>query len=935
MNRLPPIHLGAPGEEIGKKDLLAITQRFKYFNFCRLQRLQEFLQPKQYEFLQLLPLLLHINHPLLPGFVSSSTPQGISGYHPDKLTLSIARQFSRSFDYKPQLSKKPQLYSVFLMGSVGSMAFSKHSDIDIWLCHQPDLNAVELDLLTGKLQELEKWAASLKIEAHFFLINNEKFKRGENAPISADSSGYTQHFLLLEEFYRTAIYIAGRIPVWWLVPPSQELKYAEYVQHLLANRFVTDYDLIDLGGLQHMPLTEFVSATLWQIFKSLNSPHKSLLKLFLMESYASEFPQQQWLCVSLKQAIYLGEFSVDSLDPYWLIYSKVQSYLQARQAPERLQLARECFHLKIMGASDAELDPKTRLLRNDYLHNVAAQWDWPAGLLDKMGRQRFWTIEKACVQHSIIREELQQCLRMMLKLVGNPVDHNYLEHHDLKVISRKLRVALDALPEKVEVLTTRSMVQDSVPMLLLVEKPQLSGESVWHLYRESRSSAAGNSQSIKQAGSLIELLCWLVVNGLYHKHINLKLVSATLQLSQNDLNALVSEINAFLSTHLSGAADSLEVYTQPSHCVATLLAVNLTVQPHFDANGQLHISKRFDAFSYGEERLSLLETVTKIAVSSWGEVSLYSASGLAACLESMLAIFNTTPQPITTDQLVVLCYTPALAKSICERIRQLFAVFQTCFVQSGKLLRNRYFMAAENVYYVFQYVENLLNYTCLHNQAELLKELGRAQTEFSLPVFDAWVLEQTCIPALYKQIQPGSLQLFYAVGSESVSVYIIDEKAALFIAQHTKAHPQQVLKQYALFLGTLALQAKMPAIAEIKCFEIQKQANRTLNLQAVNFKLDQSALTMRVGIRYSATTNSYVLYCNEDTFAFEDAQSFKAVKQQIFSFRQSRDDFPIYLTDIDVPPRVLGVDAAEKLQTVHYLRYKQKLEERLNMHGEL
>jgi adenylate cyclase class 1 len=174
------------------------VQRFKYLNQCRLRRVQAFFQPRQQDFLQLLPLLFHINHPLLPGFVSLETPFGLPDYAPDKQTLDTVKQFCKSFDYKRQALRSYPIYSLFLMGSVGSMAFSKHSDIDIWLCHQPELTAEQLVALRHKTSAVETWAATLKIEVHFFLVNSEHFNQGVNTPISVESSGETQHYLLLE-----------------------------------------------------------------------------------------------------------------------------------------------------------------------------------------------------------------------------------------------------------------------------------------------------------------------------------------------------------------------------------------------------------------------------------------------------------------------------------------------------------------------------------------------------------------------------------------------------------------------------------------------------------------------------------------------------------------------------------------------------------------
>jgi len=418
----PAIKLGSPGEDISKRDLHSIAKRFKNLNQLRLQRVQDFLQSRQQVFLDILPLLFHQNHPLLPGFTSLDTPIGIPDFSPNKKAVHAAKQFSKTFTYKRKALLKHPIQGVFLMGSVGSIAFSKTSDMDIWLCHDPKLSADSILELQKKALEIEKWADSLGLEVHFFLVNNESFSKGENIPISSESSGDTQHYLLLEEFYRTAIFIAGRIPAWWLVPPEQEYNYTGYLQHLIENRFISASEVIDFGGLASIPAEEFISATLWHIYKSLNSPHKSLLKLFLMESYASEYPKPQWLCFDLKQAIYQGTMNIDKLDPYLLIYAKVEHYLQKNQSNQRLNLARQCFYLKIMGASNHDLDYKSRIFREGYMLSIAKQWHWPEHWLASLKKQKFWDIKKANEEHIIVRAQLKHCLRMILKLAGQYVN---------------------------------------------------------------------------------------------------------------------------------------------------------------------------------------------------------------------------------------------------------------------------------------------------------------------------------------------------------------------------------------------------------------------------------------------------------------------------------------------------------------------------------
>ena len=931
--RFPPINLGAPGEEISKKDLHALAQRFKYFNQSRLQRVREFFQPRQRDFLNLLPLIFHINHPLLPGFVSLETPAGIPDYSPNKQTIETARQFSKGFVYKPKALRNYPIYSIFLMGSVGSMAFSKDSDVDIWLCHQPSLEADELEELRRKTKEVEKWAAALKIEAHFFLINSDQFKQGENTPISADSSGETQHYLLLEEFYRTSIFIAGRIPVWWLVPPTQEKHYSQYVTHLLENRFISELEVIDLGGLQNVPISEFVSATLWQIYKSLTSPHKSLLKLFLMESFASEFPDPQWLCIALKQAIYQGNFSVDSLDPYFLIYSKVEAYLQKAGSRQRLNLARECFHLKIIGSTNSALDNKTRRLRENYMQSVAEQWHWPLDLLENLGMQKFWTIQKACTEHDVIRDQLQHCLRIILKFVGNPVDHDYRGNNDLKLISRKLRAALDLRPGKVELLTTRTMVHAQPDLLLFAEQEQADTASIWRLFAENISPRQILTEPfIKQGDGLVELLSWSVLNGLYKKNIQLKLLSSRLKLSLGELTQLLAELNDFLSRYVAIHGDILEIYEKPNCLSSSLLLINLGESLAMDANTQQFVmSERSDPFSYGESRYCFVQTVQKLSVFAWGEVTLQQYKGLDGFLDCIVEVFNNSEQPVGANQLAVVCFTRARGRSITWRIKALFDNLLKCFSNPQFRNQQRYIMAGESGYCVFRCLGNLLSYYRLENNNQLFQELGSSQQRFSPVLFDDYVLEQTVIPALYSHNLADAIQIFYHATSKQVVVYIIDEKGALFVAQHTKAKPEHLLIQYSLFVGALLAQAKLPAATGIKCYEVQKNSTGLVSCRPVQAKPEDSAMDLRVRIAYEQPSASFVIYCNDLKFSIVDAESYKAVKTQIMSYRKISDDYPFHITEIDVPCRLLGIDNVSLAQAVHYLRYKQKIEDNLNL----
>lgn len=242
---------------IGRKDLQTIKRRFVAIHRERLQRIEGELLPGQRVLLQLLPLLFHINHPMLPGFSGTDTPSGIPDYSPGKVQLQTAKRLSRSFEYQKRARRRFQIQGLYLMGSIGSVAHTAGSDLDVWLCHDPTLSQGSLQSLRTKSRRIENWGKELGLEVHIFIMNVEDFRQGKRDTLSHESSGSTQRRLLLEEFYRTGVLLAGRYPLWWLVPPDQEAEYSTYAEMLLHKRFVERIDCLDFGGLESLSADEF------------------------------------------------------------------------------------------------------------------------------------------------------------------------------------------------------------------------------------------------------------------------------------------------------------------------------------------------------------------------------------------------------------------------------------------------------------------------------------------------------------------------------------------------------------------------------------------------------------------------------------------------------------------------------------------------------
>ena len=936
-----PIHLGSPGEDISTKDLHAIIQRFKNLNQLRQQRVQAFLQPRQQVFLHLLPLLFHQNHPLLPGFISSETPAGIQDYKPDKQAIKEAKYFSKGFSYKRRARLSYPIQGIFLMGSVSSIAFSKTSDMDIWLCHQADLLSSDLDELQQKATAIEKWAASYDLEVHFFLVDSEQFLKGHDLPISFESSGNTQHYILLEEFYRTAIFIAGRIPAWWLVPPHQEKNYSAYIKHLIENRFISENEVIDFGGLESIPAEEFISATLWHIYKSINSPHKSLLKLFLMECYASEYPYPKWLSFELKSAIYQGTFDVDLLDPYLLIYLKVEKYLLEAGSTQRLNLARQCFYLKIMGATGEDLDYNSRVSKEAYLQTIARQRNWPESLLPALKKQKFWDIKKATQEHIIIRAQLRYCLRMVMSLAGSNGEYNFRENEDLKLISRKLHVFLERKPEKIEIITTRSSVYTKENELSIVEADiHKKSPLVWSLFsgKFDEKKESGNTL-IRQEYSLLSLLGWLVINGLYHKQLQLNFKSSSLNISNLELHQMLNQLFRFLSKNLLAESASLSVYKKPDKLLSSLIFINLGQALAYERDdGMLVLSERSDPLSYGKERLCFIQQIDRISVSNWGEVTTFRSIGLDNLFGCLTLVFNNSKPPVSSQSLKVSCNTPIRAKSIVLRTESIFNKLVTFFSEQSPARSDRYFLAGEHSIYGFQRNNSCLRYWPMESTEQLLQELASTQNLFGDVHFESEVLENSFIPFLYAQNREQIIQVFYYQENTCVSVFIIDEKGALFTHQHLQSNSNQVLCNYSIFLESMLNHSFYGNDVQVKFYEIQKNSAGTVSCLSAKYTpmATYMDLSVRIIIELSSTNapiTRYYIYCNDIEFSSVNygGNLFLEVSRYIMDCRKSKEDYPVHISDLEVPCSYLGVENNDQLQTVHYLKYKKKIEAKLNV----
>lgn len=927
-------------EGVDRKTLKLLRGRFLTLNAIRLERASQALSTRQQSVLRLLPLLFHVNHPLLPGYVSGATPCGLSGYQPDEAILSEAQRLTRSFVYKPKRHDgRPapgEIFSLFLMGSLGTVAQAEQSDMDLWVCHDPQLSEEKLAELRRKCSLLEVWAASQGAELHCFLIDPKRYTEGaREAQLTSDDCGTTQHYLLLEEFYRTALWLGGRTPLWWLVPVYEEANYREFGRILQHKRFIRSDEVIDLGHLAQIPPHEFLGAGMWQLFKGIDSPFKSVLKLLLTEVYASEHPHTRCLALRFKEAVYLGKLDNEELDPYMMVFRRLEEYLQARGEQERLELVRRCLYLKIGKRLSRPPKHRQKSWQRLLLERLVNDWQWPERQLLHLDGRSEWKVPQVQNERRALVNELTYSYRFLSRLGRQLHIANPLSERDLGVLGRRLYAAFERKSDKVEFINPGIAPDLSEELLTLVQGLDDQGERLWTLYPGSVTGQDGiGFRPLKRARHLSELLAWGQRNGVVDGGSKINLQAEGSDLSDFELANLIGSFQHSFPLPLPELSEA--ALLAPSQPREVLILVNVGIDPlrqHSQQNVHL-TTERTDSLGYSGLRDNLVLSLDLIALNSWNELSVNHYEGPNALLDCLCDYLNSLPNAQATPSLKVRCFCRNRAPAIAKRVSELFAEVSAQLAAGP----SRYLLQVQQRYHLLDLRLGQVSYRSPGDIPTLLNRLGEEQNRFSPLHLDRHALEGEDLALILGRSSPGTVQLFYRQDGQMAELSILDEHHALWRTRLPFYNERSFLLPWLRFLNSIQVRqgalrplgSALPGPAA--CYEVQPPLPaRAQRLESRSLSDDGGQLAyypVQALISDGELGQSTLsLFCNHREFSQLEYghELFSAAARYILSQRQEGQRYPCYLTDLDLPSR-----NGQPVPTLHYLKRKAELEEKLN-----
>ena len=148
-------------EKLKKPDIEALhdnRQSFLRFNRFKIHRNLVTLSEIDQTIFLIIPRLLHIHQEGLPGYFEGDPPCGIHNFTLDQEAQYALEKMFPNVIFRRNVNLNPVIHTALLMGSVGSIAQTKKSDLDYTLLiNKSDFTEESMKLFQKKLNLIETW----------------------------------------------------------------------------------------------------------------------------------------------------------------------------------------------------------------------------------------------------------------------------------------------------------------------------------------------------------------------------------------------------------------------------------------------------------------------------------------------------------------------------------------------------------------------------------------------------------------------------------------------------------------------------------------------------------------------------------------------------------------------------------------------------------
>uniref|UniRef100_I2Q1H5 Adenylate cyclase n=1 Tax=Desulfovibrio sp. U5L TaxID=596152 RepID=I2Q1H5_9BACT len=508
----------------------------------------------------------------------------IAGFAPDLPTLRhLVRHFGRPATAFPTVPARAlAVEAVYTIGSVGTVAQTSDSDLDVWICLK-DGEAAHPDLpaFKDKLETISRFAETEGgLEIHFFCMTVQDVRDNVFGYSEDEGYGSAQGCLLKEEFYRTALVVAGRKPAWWCVPAriGQEA-YAKALSGIGRAEPEVAADCLDFGPVSAIAGDEYFGASLWMIVKSLTSPFKSIIKFGLLEKYAEHPGEPELLCDTLKDFVFANQGGLWRCDPYALLFREVSRHYQERKQSGAVELLRQAFLQKTGFDPCEEYATRSGETILDHFFPYAPP---AAGACPPPPRRDSQADEDGFAQAVALGDVITSYfLRAYERLKARSQELSSgggLTERDQTMLSRRIAASFGRRVGKIMRMPFIRPGRDLFASLEIAFEEISPREKGFVIRGESAGAdrKARKRETVRQEGSLPRLAGWLTANELYRPGLHLQAATLPAPLTLPDVAGVLGAVHNVFPVRET-FAPPLSLGLLPERVTAALFVVNLLV----------------------------------------------------------------------------------------------------------------------------------------------------------------------------------------------------------------------------------------------------------------------------------------------------------------------------------------------------------------------
>ena len=493
------------------------------YNISRLRELIRYLPAAKLKLFNTIPLMLHLNSPHFPGYVDGGVCiHGIvnfegTGFFNQALSLNHLTPD----DITPFTTTSPVILALFHIGSAGTLTQSEKSDFDYWvIIDHRMIDDHQLTLLQEKLTCIEKYCDEVYgQEVTFFVHDTHHIQNNDFATVDVSSFGLAPRTVLKEEFYRTFIMIAGKMPFWAVMDAGLDdeayRSVMDYIDNTPSLRSLKDH-YIDIGNLHTIDDRECLGVILWQIFKARFDPVKSLVKASLIANYY--FYQDRdnpLLCNYIKAHFHQALIDDHKLDPYVLVFKTIVQFYQKMMDEDGVSLVRTAIFFRLCGfpfvsLPDAE-SPKGLLLKR-----YARAWNMKKKSATRLASYNRWPeTEKQAFDDRLFKK-----MSFLYELILRNQDEKLLgiemNEFDLSILKNSIASFLTRKPGKLPKCSVW-LAQAKHRLNFLITDRGHDGTRKWHIYYVKKRTERDDTTLVFNDSDALKATGWLLANQLFVK----------------------------------------------------------------------------------------------------------------------------------------------------------------------------------------------------------------------------------------------------------------------------------------------------------------------------------------------------------------------------------------------------------------------------------